>query len=65
MGMPQTMPNPIELQRYLGGVDYPCRKADLVSAATRNGADQSLIDALNELPDEEYSGPHRVQDAMF
>lgn len=59
------MPNPVELQRYLGGVEYPCRKGDLVSAAIRNGADQSLIDAINELPDDEYSGPHVVQDAMF
>ena len=64
-GYPSFMPNPIELQRRLAGVDYPCRKADLIAAARKNGADQPLLDELDKLPDVQYSGPHRVQEEMF
>jgi hypothetical protein len=52
--------NPIELQKYLSGVDYPAKRDDLVRAAERNGADQGTLDVLRALPDRSYEGPSGV-----
>ncbi|HXD27137.1 MAG TPA: DUF2795 domain-containing protein [Arthrobacter sp.] len=57
-------PNPIELQKALGGVDYPASVEDLVSAAEGNGADDSVLDALRALPDQEYDSPVQVTEAF-
>ncbi|WP_372698837.1 DUF2795 domain-containing protein [Arthrobacter sp. JSM 101049] len=57
-------PNPVELQKALGGVDYPASVADLVSAAERNRADDSVLDALRGLPDQEYASPVEVNEAF-
>ena len=53
-------PNPIQVQKYLGGIDYPASKADIVEKATSAGADSDIIDALNGIADREYDGPTAV-----
>ncbi|MFF0490268.1 DUF2795 domain-containing protein [Nocardia sp. NPDC004068] len=40
------MANPIQLQKYLSGVDYPCDRDGLVDAARGNGADNDVINQL-------------------
>lgn len=50
-------PNPIEIQKYLSGVDYPANRDALVRHAREQGADKSLLDALEKIPDREYEGP--------
>lgn len=57
-------PNPIELQKALGGVDYPASSQDLVDAAEGNGADDSVLDALRNLPDKEFESPVQVSEAI-
>ena len=57
-------PNPIQVQKHLGGVDYPASRDDLLSAARDSGADQSLLDALEGLPDREYDAPTDVSEAL-
>lgn len=57
-------PNPIELQKALGGVDYPASSQDLVDAAKGNGADDSVLDALRNLPDKEFESPVQVSEAI-
>lgn len=52
--------NPIELQKYLAGVDYPAQRDDLVQAAEKNGADADTLDILRGLPDRTYEGPSGV-----
>lgn len=59
------MPNPIDVQKTLGGVSYPCSKEDLIAHAKSNGADQDILDGLQKLPDGEISGPDQVQKAVF
>jgi hypothetical protein len=56
------MANPtfIEVQKYLGGVDYPCSTSQLIDAATGNGAPQEVLDALRGLPEREYDGPTAI-----
>jgi hypothetical protein len=59
------VPTPIDLQKALSGASYPSKKQDLISHAKDNGADKEILDALEELPDGELSGPDQVQKAVF
>ena len=56
--------NPIELQRYLRGVDYPASKDDLVRRAEANGADERVRRALGALPAERFDSPNDVSEAI-
>ena len=56
--------NPIELQKSLKGVDYPATKEDVVNAAKKNGADQEIIDALENLSDDSFEKPTDVTKAL-
>jgi len=53
-------PNPIQVQKYLGGIDYPASKDDIVSKAESAGADKEVLDALRGIADREYDGPTAV-----
>ncbi|MEU5263932.1 DUF2795 domain-containing protein [Amycolatopsis sp. NPDC021455] len=55
-----SKPNPIQLQKYLSGVDYPAKRDDLVRAAEKNGADSDTLDVVRGLPDRTYEGPSGV-----
>ncbi len=57
------MDDPAELQKYLKGVDYPASKEDLVSAAEENDAPEDVIDALQDLTEDEFDDPTAVQQA--
>ena len=59
------MPNPIDLQKSLSGVSYPCNRDDLISHAKSNGANDEIVDALGSLPDGDITGPDQVQKAVF
>ena len=59
------MPNPIDVQKTLSGVSYPCSKQDLIEHAKSHGADQDILDGLQKLPDGDISGPDQVQKAVF
>lgn len=58
------LPNFIEVQKYLGGVDYPCSASQLVEAAQGNNAPQEVLDALRGLPDREYDGPTAISSEL-
>ncbi|MGA0568093.1 DUF2795 domain-containing protein [Rathayibacter sp. KR2-224] len=57
-------PNPIQVQKFLGGVDYPASKDTIVSKAEQEGADDNVLDALRGIPDREYDGPTAVSEAV-
>lgn len=57
-------PNPIQMQKYLKGVDYPADKQSLVNRAKDNGADQKVMEALQGLPNQQYNRPTDVTRAM-
>jgi hypothetical protein len=59
-----TAPNPIQVQKYLGGIDYPASKDDIVSAAESSGADDDVLEALRSIPDQEYDAPTAVSSAV-
>ncbi len=52
--------NPVQIQKYLGGIDYPCSKQDLLKTAKSKGADQNVMDVINRLPDKQYQKPTDV-----
>ena len=56
--------NPIQIQKYLKGVDYPANKRALLKAARDQGADDSIVASLEQLPDEEFQTPADVSEAF-
>ena len=56
--------NPIQLQKYLKGMDYPARKADLIKRAEQNGADDQVRSTLEQLPDQEFDSAADVSKAI-
>ena len=56
--------NPVQVEKYLKGVDYPARKQDLIKTAEKNGADKTIRDVLSRMPDQEYDGPTAVSKAI-
>jgi hypothetical protein len=57
-------PSPIDLQKSLGGVDYPATKDQLIEHAKSKGGDSSIIEQLQQIPDREYDGPNAVSKAF-
>jgi hypothetical protein len=56
--------NPIQLEKFLKGVNYPARKADLIKRAEQNGADEQARAALQQLPDQQFASPADVSKAV-
>ncbi len=59
-----AQPNPIELQKALGGMDYPASKEELVKHAEGKGADDEVLSFLRNLPDKNYETPAAVNKEM-
>ncbi|MBD3885586.1 DUF2795 domain-containing protein [Phormidium tenue FACHB-886] len=59
-----TKVNPIQLQKFLKGIDYPAKKEDLLSHAKQHGADENVLSTLEQLPEEEYETPTEVSQAV-
>jgi hypothetical protein len=53
-------PSPIDIQKALGGLEYPVSKDDLVKRAESSGAGDDVLDTLRGLPDKEYDSPTDV-----
>jgi hypothetical protein len=56
--------NPIQLQKYLGGLDYPTDKQTLVNKAREKGADDNVIQTLQRLPMDRFNSPNDVSEAF-
>ena len=54
------MPNPIQVQKFLGGMDYPVTKDTILTTAKSSGADKAVLDALGNIPDRQYDGPNAI-----
>ena len=57
-------PNPIQIQKFLGGMDYPVSKDTILQTAKKEGADQNVLDALGRIPDGEYDAPTAISKAV-
>jgi hypothetical protein len=56
--------NPVQLQKYLGGLDYPVSREDLVRRAQEQGADTEVLQTLRSLPTDEFNSPNDVSEAV-
>jgi hypothetical protein len=56
-------PNPVQVQKFLSGVDHPASRDELASHVESPGADESVLQHLRALPDREYGGPNAVSQA--
>jgi hypothetical protein len=52
--------NPIQAQKFLGGMYYPASKDEIVRHAEQNGANENVLDAVRRIPDRQYDGPNTV-----
>ncbi|MBS9402250.1 DUF2795 domain-containing protein [Halomonas sp. TRM85114] len=52
------------IAQALKGVDFPCRKADLVKQAKANDASDEIIEVLNAFPDRQYETMADIQKAL-
>jgi hypothetical protein len=57
-------PEPIEVQKYLSGMNYPATKDQVVEHAKEHGAPDEVMETLGNIPDQEYDGPNRVSQAV-
>ncbi|MDM7892891.1 DUF2795 domain-containing protein [Curtobacterium caseinilyticum] len=57
-------PNPIQVQKYLSGIDYPASKEDIVSTAKQESAPDDVLEALGNIPDGDYDAPTAVTKAV-
>ena len=51
---------PIDIQRHLGGIDYPASKHEIIERVRESGADGTIVRKLEEIPDRRYDDPGRV-----
>lgn len=56
--------SPIQVEKFLKGLDYPVSKKDLIKYAQQHGADQNVLAVLSRLPDQTYDGPVGVSKAI-
>jgi predicted outer membrane protein len=59
-----THVNPIQVQKFLKGVDYPASKAALIEKAHSMGADENICASLEQLPNEDFQTPAEVSQAF-
>ena len=59
------MVSPIDIQKALGGMDYPAKKDDVVKHAQSKGGSDEVLEALKGIDDQEYDTPAAVSKAVF
>ncbi|MFN8585795.1 MAG: DUF2795 domain-containing protein [Dehalococcoidia bacterium] len=60
--MPEV--NPINVQKFLGGIDYPVEKQQLVEHAQDQGADDEVGHALERPPMDRFNSPNDLSEAI-
>jgi hypothetical protein len=56
--------SPVQVQKFLAGIDYPATKEKLIETAQSMGVDQKIIDTLNRLPTPNFNSPNDVSEAI-
>ncbi|WP_035984979.1 DUF2795 domain-containing protein [Leptolyngbya sp. KIOST-1] len=56
--------NPIQVQKFLKGMDYPASKQDVVDHAKKQGADENVCSTLERMSDQEFETPADVSKAI-
>ncbi len=56
--------NPIQVQKFLKGIDYPADKRTLVERARQEGASDDVLATLERLPDQRFNSPNDVSEQI-
>lgn len=56
--------SPVEVEKYLKGVDYPAKKQDLMKRAEANGAPREVVEVLKKMPEGTFQKPTDVTKAI-
>lgn len=56
--------NPIQVQKFLKGIDYPADKNTIVETARKNGADDNVIGTLDRLSMDKFNSPNDISEAI-
>lgn len=56
--------NPIQVQKFLSGLDYPAKKQQILDTAKQQGADENVMSTLQRIPDREYEGPTGITEEI-
>lgn len=56
--------SPSNLALHLKGIDFPCKKKDLVAHVKKSDPDEKVTHALSELPDRDYRSMAEVMEAF-
>ncbi|MEV7757634.1 DUF2795 domain-containing protein [Microbacterium sp. NPDC089180] len=58
------LPDAIEMQKYLAGVDYPVGRHELIGIAEDNGAPEELLERLRSVDVDEFDSPTDVSSVL-
>ena len=56
--------NPVQVQRFLKGLDYPVSKQEVINYAKKHGADQRVIETLERMEDQTFDMPADISQAI-
>ena len=56
--------NPAQVEKYLGGMDYPATRDALADYAKRQGADTNVLQTIQNLPYDNFDTPADVSEAI-
>ncbi|PSN13496.1 hypothetical protein C7293_15680 [filamentous cyanobacterium CCT1] len=56
--------NPIQVQKFLKGMEYPASKQDVIEHAKQQGADENICSTLEQMPEDEFETPADVSKAI-
>ena len=56
--------NPVEVEKSLKGIDFPAKKQDLVKHAQQRGANEEVLETIEQLPEENFNNAADVAKAV-
>lgn len=59
-----TIVNPVHVQKFLKGADYPCSKEELMKTAESEGADIDVMETLKSIPMERFNSANDVSEGI-
>ena len=59
-----TRSNPIQVEKFLKGADYPASRSVLIDLAKKNSADERTLTTLSFLPDQTFASTLEVSAAI-
>ena len=65
MANEQSKPNPTQVQKFLGGMNYPADKNEVIEHAREKNAPEDIMKMLQELADRKYEGPTGIIDELY